>query len=691
MMNTDELRAQAEAILKDQTLPEHVKLAQVQDLMHELQVYQVELELQNDVLQDAQASIEALRQQYFDLYHFAPVGYLVIDGHSVIKDLNLTACDMLGYDKRHLMGRALANFCHVDARPDFLQMLGDAFDTHTAHQADIRLTHEPALYVHMAAQVYETQNNFLCRLTLTDITPRVRAEAELSASEERFRRAIIDAPQPIMLHAEDGEILLISRAWTELTGYGLRDIPTTDAWVKRAHPGNEVTMRGLIMRLYALEQREDEGAFTIRTRDGSQQVWQFSSSPLGRLPDGRRLVISMATDITARVQAETDLKQLTEELEQRVQERTAQLRESEAFLQSVTDAQPTMIVVLDDAGRVISANERWRAHARAHGTDPAKVEGTGQNYADLIQTWNETPGAERLQALLKGTSDVVRYEYVCTTGTEPRWYEVTMTLFQRAEQRHIIVSHSDVTEHKHLETDIQRNLESERELNQMKTQFVSMVSHEFRNPLAAILSTVELLDHYADRLDETQRAQKFEAVREHVQRLTTLLDEVSYINKFEVVDYQPNLQAADLTLLLAHLARSAQQDTPSGASLVLDMPPTLPGQFDKGLIERIFYNLIANALKYSRGQGEVTVVARIEGQEAVVDVADQGIGIPTEDQKYIFYEPFHRGRNVDKLPGTGLGLTIVKQCVDKHGGQIQFESREGVGTTFTVCLPLGPR
>src|SRR6185503_3600114 len=141
-----------------------------------------------------------------------------------------------------------------------------------------------------------------------DVTEREHSEAALRESEERLRRAIQDAPYPIQIHAEDGEVLTINQSWTDLTGYVLRDIPTIEAWTEKAYPDRASVLQEEINRLYSATGRMDEGEEDIHTSSGEISTWKFSSAPLGKLPDGRRLVISMAVDITERKRAEQALQ-----------------------------------------------------------------------------------------------------------------------------------------------------------------------------------------------------------------------------------------------------------------------------------------------------------------------------------------------------------------------------------------------
>lgn len=157
---------------------------------------------------------------------------------------------------------------------------------------------------------------------------------DLEQSEQRLRRTIENAPFPIMIHAEDGEVLQINSIWTELTGYSHTDIPTTTAWARHAYRDKaDTVLKEVMAKKYALTSRLDEGEFAITTLDGRQRLWQFSTAPLNQLPGHRRVVISMAVDVTRRRQTESELEQANQKLEdyshtleQRVEARTAELK-----------------------------------------------------------------------------------------------------------------------------------------------------------------------------------------------------------------------------------------------------------------------------------------------------------------------------------------------------------------------------
>lgn len=176
-------------------------------------------------------------------------------------------------------------------------------------------------------------------ISVLDMTEKKKMEDELRQSEERFRKAITEAPFPIMLHAENGDVLALSRGWTDISGYEAHDIPTTSEWLKKAYEQESPKIKSVIDNLYSIEHWIDEGVFQIKTKQGEQRFWDFGSSPLGKLPDGRRLVISMAKDVTDRVRSAETIQN----------ERT--------LLRTVIDNLPDPIYVKDISGRRILANK----------------------------------------------------------------------------------------------------------------------------------------------------------------------------------------------------------------------------------------------------------------------------------------------------------------------------------------------
>ncbi|MEY4384920.1 MAG: hypothetical protein RLY20_203 [Verrucomicrobiota bacterium] len=231
-------------------------------------------------------------------------------------------------------------------------------------------------------------------------------------------------------------------------------------------------------------------------------------------------------------------------------------------------------------------------------------------------------------------------------------------------------------------------LAEERELNQLKSNFIAMVSHEIRTPLALILSSAEILSRYLDRLAPEKRARHLEQINESVERMSSLMEDVLLFSKAEAGRMEFNPASLQLTEFLPQLVDEMSSTTARRCPIELELGPSLAeARGDEALLRHILSNLLSNAVKYSAAGEAVKLRVRREAGEAVFEVIDRGIGISEADREKLF-RPFHRGANAKHIAGTGLGLVIVRRCVERHGGSFDIQSRENAGTTATVRLPM---
>ena len=260
-------------------------------------------------------------------------------------------------------------------------------------------------------------------------------------------------------------------------------------------------------------------------------------------------------------------------------------------------------------------------------------------------------------------------------------------VFDRDPDSGVIWTLLDITERRNADNNIRAALAKEKELNDLRTRFVSMTSHEFRTPLAAILSASELLRDYQDRMPAVEKKEILANIGAGVQRMTGMLDRVLLLGQVDahMLEFRP--QQIDL-LALCHsiVAQARAQQSTVTCTVTTRFPSSVPASlFDPNLLRHILENLLSNAIKYSVHGGLVTFSVSCESMRTVFKVADQGIGIPPDEMPHLF-ESFHRASNVGAIQGTGLGLAIVKNAVELHGGQIAVESELGHSTCFTVTI-----
>lgn len=235
--------------------------------------------------------------------------------------------------------------------------------------------------------------------------------------------------------------------------------------------------------------------------------------------------------------------------------------------------------------------------------------------------------------------------------------------------------------------DITKSLKMEKDLNELKTRFISMVSHEYRTPLTVILSSTYLLDTFFENGNKNDYDKHLDRIRNSVDSMIKLLNDVLVIGRSEIdkMEYYPKMY--DISELIQE-AITEHQLIDKEKHIFYFQNPHIPVKFitDKKIFKQIFDNLLSNAMKYSPASTNIEINLDENNEEIVFSVTDRGIGIPEEESKHLF-EPFHRFSNVGNISGTGLGLSIVKMSVEKLNGQINVVSGENKGTKIIVNLP----
>jgi len=263
-------------------------------------------------------------------------------------------------------------------------------------------------------------------------------------------------------------------------------------------------------------------------------------------------------------------------------------------------------------------------------------------------------------------------------------------------------SETDITERKQLEAYLRQSLENEKEINYLKSRFLTMVSHEFRTPLATILSSADLLEFYIEQLQKENALNHVERLQSAAEYMTQMLNDVLLMEDAKTGNLNFNPVWLDLCEFSKEFVKNLKfyinrtkviaQNKKHQIDVLINLnnnleKPHIYGLFDKDLMKQILNHLLWNAIKYSPQGGVILLeIDATDDEEIILQVKDRGIGIPTAEQTQIF-EMFYRGNNIENIPGSGLGLSIVKSCVYLHGGDMSVQSTVGVGSTFTVKLP----
>lgn len=373
-----------------------------------------------------------------------------------------------------------------------------------------------------------------------------------------------------------------------------------------------------------------------------------------------------------------------QQAEEREEEAISAQRQSEARFQRLFDVNLIGAIVADTDGNITDANDAFLTMV-------------GYTREDLMQgkiRWDEMTPPEYRDA------DLYSIEQLRSTGVCPAFEKeyiradgsripvlVGVTVIENSTRLNCVAFVLDIAQRKQAEAEIRNALEKERELNELKSRFVSMVSHEFRNPLNLISGTAQLLELGSNRLPPQREQELLQRQKAAVNRLLEMLDDLLMLGRAEVGKLEFNPIELELEPFCHQLVTEMRLTAKEARAIAfVSRGDRIVAKVDQKLLQQILSNLLANAIKYSPQGGNVTLELACQENQVIFRVKDQGIGIPPKDLQRLF-ESFHRASNVSGIPGTGLGLAVVKQAVELHRGAIAVESEVGVGTTFTVTLP----
>ncbi|BBC23198.1 response regulator [Pseudanabaena sp. ABRG5-3] len=486
-----------------------------------------------------------------------------------------------------------------------------------------------------------------------------------------------------------------STRWWDMLGYIDGEIESSfENWQKLIHPDDRDRVNAKMITTESNNQQHLlEFEYRLLHKQG-HYVPIYARALLQRDDTGKAIRISGTnSDLTAWKQKESELQQalktvheLNLELENRVAERTQTLQRLIAAIEASIDG----IAVVNEDGKYIYINA---AHLELFGY---------QHPSELIgETWKVFYYPDEVQRIeqevfpIIGETQKWRGEAIAKRRDGSTFVEeLSLTMVQGVG---LICVCRDGTERKEMENGIRQSLAKEKELSQLRSNFISTASHEFRTPLTIISSSSSILENYSDRLTEDKKNNHLQRIQSSVSHMVNLLDDVLTVNRAEVNKLDFNPEIVELVAFCQNISEEIQLSTKEHSISFFAVPnnlddtdlTTLNIRCDVKLMRQIITNLLSNAIKYTPDGGMIYLWLMQQHNNAVLKVQDHGIGIPIDDQTKLF-DSFYRARNVGNISGTGLGLAIVKKCVDLHNGVIGVESAINEGTTFTVIIPKSP-
>ena len=498
--------------------------------------------------------------------------------------------------------------------------------------------------------------------TVQDVTAQKLAEEQI----ERLSWVASHTNSSVIITDHHGKIEWVNKSFEKLTGYPLKE-------VKGKNPGqilqgkgtDKETVRRMSERLS--KQEPSQGEVLLNYTKSGVPVW-ISADITPIFKDGQLInFIGIMTDLTELIKAKEG------------QEKQGALMQKQQLFNAIATYFPNGIIgVIDQDLRYVFVGG---TELKKLGMDHDKL--VGDKIFDRIHP----EGNDLAEPYLKKTfqNEEVSFEVMISGNT----YQVIAVPIKdngnSITQSLVVIN--NISEQKRVEEGLKKIIEKQKELNDMKTKFVSIASHEFRTPLSTILSSSSLVEQYNKPEDAPKRQKHLTRIKTSIHNLTDILNDFLILGKMEDGGIKNSPAVFDIRLFFKELIDEMQANLKDGKKIKLAEQTDRDLAFlDAKHFKNVLLNLLSNAIKYSPEDKTIYISYLFYNGNLEVKVRDEGMGIPSEDQVHLF-STFYRANNVTNIQGTGMGLHIVKKYIDLMGGTIGFESELDNGSTFTVELP----
>ncbi len=665
------LRKLAEARLGGTSQPvESLSLPEIKNLIHEYQVHQIELELQNEELRETQKQLEMVRDRYARLFNDAPVGYLIIDETGIIAQTNETFAAMVGHEPSYLPGTSLAALIVPADRRTFHGRYRAFFNRPEGKEMDFRLQGPSGnLTVRCVGKV---ENETLVvpggkavkmmLLAVSDVSKQVRAENTLR-EREQYLNAILETTRDGFWTLDvTGRVTDVNAAYCNMSGYTRNElrqmsIPDLEAFEKT----KETEAR--IKRIIA----DGSECFETRHRrkDGSLFDVEISVS---YIEAGGGKLVCFCRDISDRKRAE------------------ALLRHREEEFRAMAENAPDIVARFDQHFSHIYINRAIEKHTGMH-----REEFIGRSNKDLnmpeeyVELWHGKLG----KVFQSGQETEMYFDF--STPARRKYYHsrIVPEFASDGKVASVLSITRDITEQQEAENEIRRINQRLEIVNTEKDKLFAIIAHDLISPMSGLVVSTRMLAEQPEIFSEKDFGFLATGLYKNAQNTFALLEDLLQWARMSQggIDYAPT--PSSLSDLL-NMGLSTVRDLAKNKEIALrrDITPGLTVLVDQPMIKTVIRNILFNAIKFTPRQGEIVITARQAEQKVTMAIQDSGMGMNEQMLSSIF--TLEKGKlrsGTDGEKGTGLGLVLCKQFIEQHGGEIWVESEPGQGTKVFFTLP----
>jgi PAS domain S-box-containing protein len=612
-------------------------------------------ELENKVLQRTK-DVTTERQRLFDVLETIPTMVCLLTPDYRVPFANKSFREKFG----EANGRFCYEYCFRRKEPCEFCETYEVLKTGKPHHWEVEMFDGTIVDVHDFPFNDVDGTPMILEMDL-DITERRKSEAALRQASQYTRSLIEASLDPLVTISSEGKITDVNEGTVSATGFSRQELIGSDfsdyfTDPEKARAGyQQVFAKGYVT----------DYPLTIRHRDGRSMDVLYNATVYKDNSGNVLGVFAAARDVTERNRAEAALKELNESLEKRVAERTAELENSEERFRALSETSPVGVGVSSADGILLYANPSYElilgyGHGELTGTKASDLYWNPEDRRSWVSTINDSGVVRNFETRLKRKD-----------GT-PIWVSISASPILYGGRQAVMGTIQDITARK--------------KADELKDEFIGMVSHELKTPLTVMMGALHTAT--AKGVPEEEAKELIQEAVISTNTLASIVENLLELSRAQANRLELHREQSDV----GKTAREVVQKLHGQSAihrLIVDFPEGLPTvTVDPVRVERILFNLVENAIKYSPKGGEVRISAHEEDDKLVVCVSDQGPGISQEDQKKLF-QSFEQlaVSNRRAMQGVGLGLKVCRTLVEAHGGRIWVESEPGNGSSFFFTIP----
>ena len=678
--NLEKLRKDAEKMLKNNlNLKNDIPILEFNKIIHDLKVYQIELELQNEELRNTQKLLEDSRNSYAQLYNEAPAGYVTLSDNSMVLQANQTFANMVNRDLRQIVNLSFTEFIDDEYTTIFMSRFNAIFKHPQGKSIELKLTRQKgkSFFVRITGNIIANKlnNNEInpskLFLIITDITEQKNIENELKNKEKQYKELAIELESiidhiPGLVFYKDikNNFIRVNKYFaeahnkpkTELENVNLAELYPASIAEKYYQDDLSVINTGVAKLNFEEEWETANGLKWVNT----------SKIPFKNENGDIIGVIGISLDITDRKQAYEKISKLSQAIEQ----------------------SPVSVVITNVEGNIEYVNPKFESvtgysYEEVLGNNPRVLKSGDKSIEFYKELWDCITNGKVWRGEFRNKKKNGDFYWESSSISSIKTNEGIIT--------HFIAVKEDITDRKLIEAEIQLKNAELLTINAEKDKFFSIIAHDLRSPFNSFLGLTQIMANEINTLTMSELQRIAVNMEKSANNLYNLLENLLQWSQV----HQGLMQFKPKELSLNNLINNCIEnyfDIAKNKNISLASKYSKNTDIivfaDENMLKLVLRNLISNAIKFTNTNGEIQIIAEQINNQTIISIKDNGIGINKETLNKLFkVEESFSSNGTHNEKGTGLGLLLCKEFIVKHGGKIWLESEEGKGSCFYISIP----